>query len=93
MASELSPQSEQYLTHFLAIGLFASREEALDAAIAALKEQHELDETAPANHLEIVEASLDEYERIGGIEMTADDWQSMKQRMLERAQARNTVTE
>jgi hypothetical protein len=39
MAYELSPQSEQYIASVVSGGLFSSKEAALEAAVAALREK------------------------------------------------------
>ena len=39
MASELSPQSEQFIASVVAGGLFSSREAVLEAAVTALREK------------------------------------------------------
>ena len=42
MASDISPENEQFIQHELESGAYRSREELLDAAVALLKRRREL---------------------------------------------------
>jgi hypothetical protein len=80
MQHELSPQNEQYLERIVAGGLFPSREAALDAAVAALREKtHEIP-FVPNEHMEAVERALDDADAGLCRPMTDDDWSRLRQR-------------
>ena len=79
MAYELSPQTEQYLTSIVAGGMYPSKEAALEAAVAALRERREPSRTVPDEHMELVEEAVASAEDGRLRELTADDWSQLRQ--------------
>ena len=79
MAGELSPQIEQYLASVVAGGLFPSREEALEAAIIALREKIEPIPFVPDEHMELVEQGIASARAGLCREMTDADWDNLRQ--------------
>ena len=79
MERELSPQSEQYLERIVAVGLFSSKEAALDAAVAALREKTEAIPFVPDEHMEAVEQAIDEANAGLSQPMTEEDWSRLRQ--------------
>jgi hypothetical protein len=65
MVKELSPQAEQYLAGVVAGGLFPSKEAALEAAAAALREKTDEIPFVPDEHMEQVERLLSRPMRAG----------------------------
>ena len=88
MEHRLSPQNEQYLEQIVAVGLYASKEAALNAAIVALREKTEEVPAVPAEHFDAVEAGLAEAEAGLCQPMTDDEWSQLRQRAHEIAAAR-----
>jgi len=80
MDHELSPQNEQYLERVVAGGLFPSKEAALDAAVAALREKTDEVPFVPDEHMEAVEQGIDEADAGLSQPMTDDDWSRLRQR-------------
>lgn len=58
MAQPLSPQAEQFLASIVAGGLYPSKEAALEAAVAALREKSESLLPVPDGHVELVEEAI-----------------------------------
>jgi hypothetical protein len=58
MASELSPENEQFLAQAIAVGLYPSKEAALDAAVGALREKAGDIPLVRADHMQAVEQGL-----------------------------------
>jgi hypothetical protein len=56
---EQSPQAERYLASFVAGGLFPSKEAAIEAAVAALREKTEPIPFVPDEHMARVEAAIE----------------------------------
>ncbi len=79
MEHELSPQNEQYLERIVAGGLFPSKEAALDAAVAALREKTDEIPFVPDEHMEAVEQGIDEAEAGLSRPMTDEDWSRLRQ--------------
>ncbi len=79
MASGLSPHNEQYLDQVVAGGLYPSKDAALDAAVIALREKHSAIPVVPPEHLALVEEALEDIEKHGSVEMTAEDWTRLRQ--------------
>ena len=80
MATELSPQIEQYLTSVVAGGLFPTQEAALEAAIAALREKTEPIPFVPPEHMELVEQGMASARAGRARELTDADWENLRQR-------------
>ena len=79
MATQLSPQIEQYLASIVAGGLFPTEEAALEAAIAALREKTEPIGYVPDEHMARVEQAI-ESGNAGRSRALADaDWEHLKQ--------------
>jgi hypothetical protein len=85
MEHELSPQNQLYLDQIIAGGLFPSREAALDAAIAALREKTEAIPFAPAEHMEAIERGIDQADAGLSRLMTEEDWARLRQRARDGA--------
>ncbi|MBL8827290.1 MAG: hypothetical protein JNM18_09910 [Planctomycetaceae bacterium] len=81
MANGLSPQNEQFLNRAIAEGLFPSTEAALDAAVSALREQSEAIPFVPAEHAALVDAAIEAANAGQSREMTAADWESLRQKV------------
>jgi hypothetical protein len=79
MATELSPQIEQYLASVVAGGLFPSQEAALEAAIAALREKTEPIPFVPDEHMERVEQAIESANAGRTKPMTPEYWESLRQ--------------
>ncbi|MGC3971438.1 MAG: hypothetical protein QM775_30090 [Pirellulales bacterium] len=79
MSHELSPQSESYLHQVVAGGLYPSKDAALEAAVAALREQNANIPPVPDDHVAAVEEALADLE--AGVEekFTVEDWQSLRE--------------
>lgn len=58
MTYELSPQTEQYLANIVAGGLYSTKQAALEAAVAALREKNQPLAPVPEAHLDAVEEVL-----------------------------------
>lgn len=78
MANELSPQTEQYLASMVAGGLFPSKEAALEAAVAALREKSDQLQFVPDEHMERVEQAIVSSLAGRSTPMTAADWASLR---------------
>jgi Arc/MetJ-type ribon-helix-helix transcriptional regulator len=86
----LSPQTEQFLASVVADGLFASKEAALEAAVAALREKTEPIPFVPDEHMARVEASIEEANAGRTKPMTPEFWEGLRQRILDIAAAKAT---
>jgi len=91
----LSSRTEQFLAEAVANGLFPSKAAAIDAAVEALRGNvHVLRRgTAtvhfvPDEHMEAVEAAIEESEQGLSTPMTAADWNALRQRAHETASRR-----
>jgi hypothetical protein len=85
MSSELSESTEQYLASVVAGGLYPSKEAALEAAVAALREKNEPVPPVPDEHLELVEQAVAS-SRVGRSRaLTADDWANLRQNARDAA--------
>lgn len=78
MESHLSPQNEQYLERVVAGGLYPSKDAALDAAVAALREKIEDLPFVLDEHMEAVEQAIDEADAGHSRPMTDDDWSRLR---------------
>lgn len=78
MASELSPQSESYLARVLAGGLYPSKEAAIDAAVAALREKNSDIPLIPDEHDAAVEQAIASSEAGLSRPMTSEDWAALR---------------
>ena len=79
MANGLSPQSEQYLAHIVATGMFPSKEAALDAAVVALREKNDEIPLIPEEHMALVEEALASSEAGESRPMTKEDWDQLRE--------------
>ena len=80
MAYELSPQTEQYLDSIVAGGQYSSKEAALEAAVAALREKNGPLPAVPDDHMELVEEAVASAQHGKLREFTASDWSRFRQR-------------
>jgi hypothetical protein len=80
MEHQLSSHNEQYLERIVAGGLFPSKEAALDAAVAALREKTDGIEFVCHEHMDAVEQGIDEADAGLCRPMTDDDWSQLRQR-------------
>lgn len=78
MANELSPQSESYLSHVVAGGLYPSKEAAIEAAVAALREKNADIPLIPEEHDAAVEQAIASSEAGLSRLMTSDDWTELR---------------
>jgi Arc/MetJ-type ribon-helix-helix transcriptional regulator len=78
MVHELSPQTEQYLEQVVALGLYASKEAALEAAVVALREKDREIPWVPEEHMEAVEQGLAEADAGLCQPMTEEDWAELR---------------
>lgn len=87
--SYLSPQNEQFVEQALAQGLFASREELVDAAVEnlRLKQDAEKNFDLSPEQLQLVDEAIDQSEAGQGREYAEADWQDLLQRSLERGRS------
>jgi Arc/MetJ-type ribon-helix-helix transcriptional regulator len=79
MSSELSRQAEQYLAGVVAEGLYASKQDALEAAVQALRAITESVPMVPAEHMALVEQGMESARAGRGRELTDADWQRIRQ--------------
>ena len=79
MEHQLSPQNAQYLEQVVAGGIYPSKEAALDAAVAALRETNAEIPFIPDEHMEAVEKGLAESNAGLSRPMTANDWERLRQ--------------
>lgn len=78
MAYELSPQSEQYLASIVADGLYPSKQAALEAAVATLREKDRPLPMVPDNHLDAVEKAIASADAGNLRELTPTDWSRLR---------------
>lgn len=78
MQYQLSPQAEQFLASIVAAGQFASKDAALEAAVAALREKSEVS-AVPEEHVEFVEAAIVSVQEGRVREFTPGDWLRLRQ--------------
>jgi len=79
MDKELSPQTEQYLASVVALGLFPSKEAALEAAVAALREKTDEIPFVPDEHMEQVEKAIEQANAGRLTPMTPEYWERLRQ--------------
>lgn len=87
MAYQLSPQSEQFLASVVAGGQFVSKEAALEAAVAALREKNG-PPPVPQEHVELVEEAIVAAQAGRLRELTATDWSRLRE-FAQQAAAQN----
>jgi hypothetical protein len=85
MATEFSPQIEQYLASIVAGGLFPSREAALEAAILALREKTEPIPLAPDEHMERLEQAIESANAGRTKPLTPEYWEGLRQKIRDAA--------
>jgi hypothetical protein len=85
MAKDLSEQTEQYLASMVAGGLFPSKEAALEAAVAALREKAELIPFVPDEHMARVEQAIESADAGLTSPMTPAYWDSLRQNVRDIA--------
>jgi Arc/MetJ-type ribon-helix-helix transcriptional regulator len=76
MTFRLSPQNEQFLEQTVASSLFSSKEAVINLAVDAMRKEIPL---VPEEHMELVEEGLRDLEENGAVEMTAADWEELRQ--------------
>lgn len=91
MSFELSPQSEQYLASVVAGGIYPSKEAALEAAVAALRERDRAIPMVPAEHMALVEAAIESANAGQVREMTEADWEGLRQLARDTAAKHGTL--
>src|SRR5487761_1444079 len=79
MLYDLSPQTEQYLASMVAGGLYPSKEAAIEAAVAALREKSEAIPVVREDHLEFVEQGIASADAGRLRPFAADDWLRLRQ--------------
>lgn len=85
MNVQLSPQSEQYLARVVAGGIYPSKEAALEAAVAALRERDQAVPMVPPEHMALVEEAIESSLAGKSSPMTAADWERLRQLARETA--------
>ena len=90
MSSELSPQAEQYLASVVADGRFASKQDALEAAVEALRAITQPVPMVPAEHMALVEQGMESARAGRGRELTDADWQRIRQAARDAANRNRT---
>lgn len=85
MNVQLSPQSEQYLASVVAGGIYPSKEAALEAAVAALRERDQAVPMVPPEHMALVEEAIESSNAGNSREMTDEYWNDLRRRILESA--------
>lgn len=85
MSMELSPQTEQYLANIVAGGLFPSKEAALEAAVAALREKNTAIPFVPDEHMALVEEAIESANAGLTEPITPAFWDDLHQRIREIA--------
>jgi hypothetical protein len=88
MSNGLSPQSEQYLAHVVASGMFPSKEAALEAAVVALREKNEEVSMIPEEHMALVEEALASVEAGDVRPITEADWRRWHE-LIDKVAAEN----
>lgn len=78
MDRQLSPEAEQFLTRAVATGMFPSKEAALEAAIAALRERTEEIPDVPDEHMEAVERAIESANAGRVMRMTPEFWERLR---------------
>ncbi len=85
--SRLSPQSEQFLEHAVAAGWFPSKEAALDAAVQALRDASAELPLIAEEHLDAVEAGLNEADAGKSLPWTSQDRETIRNLAKQRRAA------
>lgn len=92
MSGELSPLTEEYLAKVVADGIFPSKEAALEAAVAALREKTEEIPPVPVEHHHRVEEGLKSADAGRVRELSDADWEQIRDLVRSRALARREKT-
>jgi Arc/MetJ-type ribon-helix-helix transcriptional regulator len=79
MALELSPQSEQFLAQIVAGGEFSSKEDALEAAVVALREKLAPLPMIPEEHMDAVEQAIVSANQGRCRPLTPADWEGLRE--------------
>ena len=85
MVKDLSEQSEEYLANVVAGGLFPSKEAALEAAVAALREKTEQIPFVPDEHMARVEQAIESADAGLTSPMTPAYWDGLRQNVRDNA--------
>jgi hypothetical protein len=85
MGKELSQQTEQYLASMVAGGMFPSKEAALEAAVAALREKTEAVPFVPDEHMARVEQAIESADAGLTNPMTSEYWEGLRQNVRDIA--------
>ncbi len=93
MEHGLSPQNQQYLEQVVAGGIYPSKEAALDAAVAALREKNDEIPFIPDEHMGAVEQAIESADAGLCRTMTEDDWERLRQLARDVAAGKNQGTE
>jgi len=78
MVEHLSEATEQYLASVVAGGLYPSKEAALEAAVAALREKSEQIPPVPDEHMELVEEAVASSRSGRSRALTRADWENLR---------------
>ena len=65
MASDISPENEQFIQHEIASGAFANRQEALDAGVDMLKQRRQIIERLKESRRQLDEGECVELDGAG----------------------------
>jgi hypothetical protein len=88
MSRDLSESTEQYLASVVAGRLYPSKEAALEAAVAALREKSRQVPLVPDEHLELVEQAVASSLAGRSRALTAADWANLRQNARDAASGR-----
>jgi len=87
MALPLSPDTEAFIAKVIADGFFETREAVLERCVASLRAELGDIPLVPAEHMDAVEAGLDDLEKGNIVEFTAEDRERILANALARAAA------
>jgi len=87
MTTPLAADVETFIANLIAEGYFATREVVLETAVRWMEAQIVETPLVPPEHMELVEAGFDSLEKYGAVELTPENFEQIKVRVLERAAA------
>jgi len=90
MTMPLSTNAESFIAKLIADGMFTSREAVLERGIAAFREQLGDIPEVPPEHMDAVEAGLEDLRTNGSVEFNAEDRERIKAKVLARLEAERT---
>lgn len=91
MDNRFSPQTEQFLVHAVASGMFPSKEAAIDAAVEALREKTDPIPTVPDDHMDRVERAIESANAGRLTPMTPEYWERLRQVVRDTAAGKSAA--